>query len=351
MDKQVLKWTTAFVAMICIAFCSLSFFLPQIHEQSVLAAQENFELLDTKESAKYEGQNPQDIVFDEENVGAQLKIELPTGIELEDLRISNDYLTQTIYINIPVDSEDYFADYSVRGSCDHIAGISYYREGTKGVISFTMDRVFELSQEYEEGYLYLDFVDPHEIFDKVIVVDAGHGGRAVGATKLGISEKDINLAIVLELKKLLDEDENIGVYYTRINDTNPTLDQRVALANRVEADLFISVHNNASSRGILTNEQGTQVLYSQSDTAQLSSKRLAQICLENVVDTTGSNNMGLLKGDEIRIVRNSEVPVALIEAGFMSNREELELLNTQEYQQLVAEGIYLAIQQAFEEGY
>lgn len=351
MDKQVLKWTTAFVAMICIAFCGLSFFLPQIHEQSVLAAQENFDLLDTKESAKYEGQNPQDIVFDEENVGAQLKIELPPGIAMEDLRISNDYLTQTIYIKIPVDSEDYFADYSVRGSCDHIAAISYCREGAKGVISFSMDRVFELSQEYEEGYLYLDFVDPHEIFDKVIVVDAGHGGRAVGATKLGISEKDINLAIVLELKKLLDEDENIGVYYTRINDTNPTLDQRVALANRVEADLFISVHNNASSKGILTNEQGTQVLYSQSDTSQLSSKRLAQICLENVVDATGSNNMGLLKGDEIRIVRNSEVPVALIEAGFMSNREELELLNTQEYQQLVAEGIYEAIQQAFEEGY
>lgn len=351
MDKQVLKWTTAFVAMICIAFCGLSFFLPQIHEQSVLAAQENFDLLDTKESTKYEGQNPQDIVFDEENVGAQLKIELPPGIAMEDLRISNDYLTQTIYIKIPVDSEDYFADYSVRGSCDHIAAISYYREGAKGVISFSMDRVFELSQEYEEGYLYLDFVDPHEIFDKVIVVDAGHGGRAVGATKLGISEKDINLAIVLELKKLLDEDENIGVYYTRINDTNPTLDQRVALANRVEADLFISVHNNASSKGILTNEQGTQVLYSQSDTSQLSSKRLAQICLENVVDATGSNNMGLLKGDEIRIVRNSEVPVALIEAGFMSNREELELLNTQEYQQLVAEGIYEAIQQAFEEGY
>lgn len=351
MDKQVLKWTTAFVAMISIAFCGLSFFLPQIHEQSVLAAQENFDLLDTKESTKYEGQNPQDIVFDEENVGAQLKIELPPGIEMEDLRISNDYLTQTIYIKIPVDSEDYFADYSVRGSCDHIAAISYYREGAKGVISFSMDRVFELSQEYEEGYLYLDFVDPHEIFDKVIVVDAGHGGRAVGATKLGISEKDINLAIVLELKKLLDEDENIGVYYTRINDTNPTLDQRVALANRVEANLFISVHNNASSKGILTNEQGTQVLYSQSDTSQLSSKRLAQICLENVVDATGSNNMGLLKGDEIRIVRNSEVPVALIEAGFMSNREELELLNTQEYQQLVAEGIYEAIQQAFEEGY
>lgn len=351
MDKQVLKWTTAFVAMICIAFCGLSFFLPQIHEQSVLAAQENFDLLDTKESAKYEGQNPQDIVFDEENVGAQLKIELPPGIAMEDLRISNDYLTQTIYIKIPVDSEDYFADYSVRGSCDHIAAISYCREGAKGVISFSMDRVFELSQEYEEGYLYLDFVDPHEIFDKVIVVDAGHGGRAVGATKLGISEKDINLAIVLELKKLLDEDENIGVYYTRINDTNPTLDQRVALANRVEADLFISVHNNASSKGILTNEQGTQVLYSQSDTSQLSSKRLAQICLENVVDATGSNNMGLLRGDEIRIVRNSEVPVALIEAGFMSNREELELLNTQEYQQLVAEGIYEAIQQAFEEGY
>lgn len=351
MDRKVLKWITAIVAALCTTFCGVVTFFPQIHEQSVLASQENYDGLDYGDGIGPDGYNPEDVVSDEANLGAQLKIELPPGLTMEDLRISNDYLTQTVFIKIPVESQDYFADYQVKGSCDHIAAISYYREGKKGVIALSMDQVFELSQDYADGYLYLDFVDPHDIFDKVIVIDAGHGGRAVGATKLGISEKDINLAIVLELKKLLDEDEKIGVYYTRVNDSNPSLDQRVALANKVQADLFISVHNNASSGGVLTNDHGTQVLYSQSDTSELSSKHLAEICLDQVVDATGSKASGLVKGDDIRIIKNSEVPVALVEAGFMSNRQELELLNTQEYQAQIAAGIYAAIQQAFEEGY
>lgn len=73
-------------------------------------------------------------------------------------------------------------------------------------------------------------------------------------------------------------------------------------------------------------------MYSESDDAKLSSKKLAEICLKNVVDTTGSENRGLLKGDSIYIIRTSEVPVALIEVGFMTNYKELDLLNSTSYQ-------------------
>ena len=127
--------------------------------------------------------------------------------------------------------------------------------------------------------------------------------------------------------------------------------QRVELANLCDADLFISVHNNSSSSGNFSSLSGTQVMYSQSDDSELSSKKLAQICLDNVSDTLGSRKRGLLKGDNIYIIRSSEVPVALIEVGFMTNRDELENLVSEEYQQRAAQGIYNAVMEAFEEGY
>ena len=92
-------------------------------------------------------------------------------------------------------------------------------------------------------------------------------------------------------------------------------------------------------------------MYSQSDDSELSSKKLAQICLDNVSDTLGSRKRGLLKGDNIYIIRSSEVPVALIEVGFMTNRDELENLVSEDYQQKAAQGIYNAVMEAFEEGY
>ena len=194
--------------------------------------------------------------------------------------------------------------------------------------------MYELKNRFKKGSLYLDFIDPHDIYDKVIVVDAGHGSHAAGAVKLGISEKSLNLAIVQQLKKLFDEDKRrIRVYYTRTSDTNPTLDQRVQLANKANADLFISVHNNSDATGNFTKVKGTQVMYSESDDAKLSSKKLAE------------------KGDSIYIIRTSKVPVALIEVGFMTNYKELDLLNSTSYQKKAAEGIYNAINEAFQEGY
>jgi N-acetylmuramoyl-L-alanine amidase len=64
-----------------------------------------------------------------------------------------------------------------------------------------------------------------------------------------------------------------------------------------------------------------------------------------------SRNKGLVEGDEIYIIRTSEVPVALIEVGFMTNQEELNLLNSTDYQKKAAEGVYDAVLDAFAKGY
>ena len=101
----------------------------------------------------------------------------------------------------------------------------------------------------------------------------------------------------------------------------------------------------------MSSANGTAVMYNELDESELGSKRLAQICLEEVTGQLQSRNRGLVEGDSIYIIRTSKVPVALIEVGFMTNQQELDLLRSEDYQKKAALGIYHAILRAFEEGY
>ena len=331
MDELVLKWVTFLCGMLTVVVCVSLYFFPDLHAREVLAAEQQERVGSADVVADYV--DPDEVVVSDETVDAQLAIALPQDLPEDELEVENDYITQTIYIRFAGGVDDYFEQYSIKGSCDHIASLSYYKDGDEGVIALMLDRVYELSQEYRSGSLYLDFVDPHDIYDKIVVVDAGHGGKMPGALKLGISEKDIDLAILLKLKALFDaDDENIGVYNTCQTDANAALDQRLHLANKSHAELFISIHNNSSATGNFTSTKGTQVMYSESDDAKLSSKHLAQICLDQVCKSLGSTKRNLLPGDSIYIIRTSKVPVALVEVGFMTNYEELDQLNDGEYQ-------------------
>lgn len=350
MDEKVLKWITGLSFFLTVLVCVCLHYFPDLHMRAALAAE--------NQSREEYGGNGEviapavDAVVEEaDGLDAQLKIGLPGGLEDGQLEIENDYLTQTVYIRFAGGVSDYFGEYSIKGSSDHIAALQYYKDNGEGVIMLTLDRVYELEQEYRGDSLYLDFIDPHEIYDKIVVIDAGHGGRAPGAVKQGISEKNIDLAIALELQRLFEKERDIGVYFTRTDDTNPTLEQRVGLANKANADLFISIHNNSSASGNFTRTNGTQVLFSESDESEYSGRRFAQICLENVVESLESRKIGLLHGDDIYIIRNSDAPAALIEVGFMTNYEELDKLKDSGYQKKAAKGIYQAILQAFEEGF
>lgn len=355
MYEKILKIITVPIVLLTVGVCVAVNYLPQVHEKSVMAAEMETWLekrgTDAQSSDVSKVDVPVDIVQQDELDG-QLKIEMPAGLTKEDITIENDYVTQTVFVSFKSDEGDYFSNHRISGSSDHIASLAYYNEGQKGVIALGLDKVYETRTDIVNGAIYFNFIDPHDIYDKVVVIDAGHGSKASGAVKLNIEEKNIDLAIVLELKKIFDaSDKNIGVYYTRTDDSNPTFKQRADLANRADADLFISIHNNSSSTGTFSSLNGTQVMYSESDKSELSSKKFASICLHNVCKSLKSRKIGLLEGDDIYIIRSSKVPVALIEVGFMTNRAELEKLNSDEYQKKAAEGIYNAILEAFDKGY
>ena len=279
----------------------------------------------------------------------QLRLELPPGMSEDDVTIRNEPVKQLVTIKIPDVEKDYFSSHPLLGRSDSINDL--YMEN--GVIEITLDAVYEVKSKVSDGYLYVDFLTPQQVYDKVIVIDAGHGGGAPGAIKQGIMEKDINLAIVLQLKELLDECErNIGVYYTRTEDVNPSFEQRAQLGGKAKANFCISVHSNSTTDGQMSEYNGTEVMYDEmEEEKEFSGKRLAQICLEEVTGLAGSKNNGLSYGNGIYIIRNSEVPMALVEVGFMTNQAELNKLNSEEYQKLVAQGIYNGILRALDEGY
>ena len=351
MDEKVLKMITRFAAVLTALVCVSLHFFPELHMRAVMAAESagGQERGGTKDAAS---PKVEAVVREEQGLSAQLKIELPVGLSAEEIAVSNDCMSQTVSIRFAGGVSEYFSEYSIKGRSDHIAALSYYRDGEQGVIVLELDQICEVRSDFRDDSLYMDLLDPREVYEKIVVVDAGHGGRAPGAVKQGVSEKSIDLSVALALKEIVEEEDGgIGVYFTRTDDTNPTLEQRVQLANRLDADLFISIHNNSSANGSFTSTAGTQVLYSESDESEYSSRRFAQICLDRVVEALGSRSIGLLRGDGIYIIRNSSVPVALIEIGFMTNYEELDNLSDPEYQKKAASGIYRAILQAFEEGF
>ena len=166
-----------------------------------------------------------------------------------------------------------------------------------------------------------------------IVVDPGHGGSATGAVYEGVRESDLNLAIAKKTAKAL---EALGakVVMTRSDDRDLTLTQRTDLANRLKADLFLSVHCNSSP----TNFQATGI-YTAYHGDSRQGRALADLLRQTMMQSTGAADMGTHDRSDLAVLRTSRMPASLVECGYMSTPAELSLLQQSGYQDLLAQGI------------
>ena len=171
----------------------------------------------------------------------------------------------------------------------------------------------------------------------------------VGATSLsGIPEADINLKIALKLQSLLEE-ANATVILTRSDenaiyeiDSNTLKEKkvsdiknRVKIGNNSEADIFISIHLNKIPE---TQYDGWQTFYKPQNEK---GKLLAESIQSSLSESINRPNHRVSKPiSNIYIVENVEIPLALVECGFLSNPEECALLNDDEYQNRLAWGIF-----------
>jgi len=190
------------------------------------------------------------------------------------------------------------------------------------------------------------------VSNHVIILDAGHGypdGGAVASD--GTIESEINLNIVLKLQQLLEasnctviltrSDEN-GIYETTSNTIREKkvsdMKNRVEIANTSNAEAFISIHLNKLPQ---TQYSGFQSFYKNDDEQ---SKKLANNIQKNLNHFIDENNHREIKSiSSIYLAKHVEIPLAIIECGFLSNTQETEKLKTEAYQDLLAWSIYTGI--------
>jgi N-acetylmuramoyl-L-alanine amidase len=142
---------------------------------------------------------------------------------------------------------------------------------------------------------------------------------------------------------------DIKAYYTRTDEHTLTLEQRVELANDVEADFFVSIHSNSNPSATVG---GTETLYDQlqNDWDGMVSRRFATILQEEVSKRFGLKDKGIEpRSYSVTILKRSMVPVALLECGYMTNKGDLAKLISQESQAEIAQGIYSAILRGYDE--
>jgi N-acetylmuramoyl-L-alanine amidase len=172
-----------------------------------------------------------------------------------------------------------------------------------------------------------------------IVVDPGHAPDpgAIGPT--GLAEKDANLAISLELARILEE-RGAEVVLTRTRpDSGPGLYERRHLATAVAGELFVSIHNNALPDGVNPFESnGTSILYYHPQ-----SEPLARAIQAELLPRTGLRDHGVWH-QNLAVTRMTEMPAVLVEAAFMMLPEQEALLRTAAYQREIAEGVAAGIE-------
>ncbi len=212
-----------------------------------------------------------------------------------------------------------------------------------------------------------------------IVIDPGHGGKDPGTVNrlLGVQEKDITLDIGKRLNAILNEHREFEIILTRPRDEYVPLEERAAIANSNQGDIFVSIHTNSaprlSARGVesyylnMTADPRAMEVAAQENA--MSSKSMAEMrsILDQILRNSKISESKILtqfiqgsmvanlqrKYDAIEdlgvkkapfyVLLGAQMPSALVEVSFLSNRDEAMRLNVPEYRQAVAAGLYLGI--------
>lgn len=272
-------------------------------------------------------------------------------VSISRLSIQDNYHEKEISISIPGNYLEYYMQHPVHNPYSYVKDIAvtYEAESNRTLISFSTDFICAYDYTAENGYLAMTIAKPDEIYDKIIILDAGHGGKDPGALQGKILEKDINYTIVCTYLKEIFENSDIKVYYTRDTDTYIDLSKRAEFASETGADLFISMHMNTFTSATVN---GTQVYYSSANNAKDSSgfcsSVLAKKLVNKICPAIGTKNRGY-SDSNYYVVKQNSVPAVLIELGFMTNKADFAKLTDTVYQKKTAQAIFEAITEIYEE--
>lgn len=252
-----------------------------------------------------------------------------------------------------------------------------YNNTTTTVIYLQFGTKYKLQKKGKE--VIISFIEAKVLPKRnfTIVIDAGHGGHDSGAIGNGYREKDLALAVAKQLYSNLKRDYN--VIMTRKDDTFIPLNERAAIGNRANANLFISIHLNAS---VNKEAHGSEVYYFEKNPSiyarerataennfdiagtraiessnflindilygmiQRESSSFANTILKNIVSTMSIQRRKVL-GANFAVLRGSKSPSVLVELGFITNENDVRLYTSEEGQRNAANAIANAVRKHY----
>ena len=188
----------------------------------------------------------------------------------------------------------------------------------------------------------------------VVVLDPGHGGQDSGAMVAGILEKDLTLDIAQRVDRLL-QSQGLATVLTRVGDSYVSLADRTSLTNRVANCVLVSIHFNEGNKPVST---GVETYYADHQISpgtpifswlpffqriaagapNLESQSLAGFIQSSLVQRTKAVDRGT-KAQQFFVITNVRHPAVLVEGGFLTNKEDVARLSSEEYREQIASAI------------
>jgi N-acetylmuramoyl-L-alanine amidase len=259
-----------------------------------------------------------------------------------------DEETKKYTITIPASQNINLAEATYKISDANVDSIVISKDETtlNTNIDFNVKQDFTFYTSYNEDLKQteVNLLTPAKEDEKLVVIDAGHGGLDPGASGGTTLEKDVNLNIALKLDKLLKA-KNIKTFMLRQDDTFVGLYDRPYIANALNATLFLSIHNNSFDG---TSANGTETLYypEKAGDKSFTGQKFAQLIQNSLMSNLDTYNRKTVSRPGLVVLKYTHMPSSLAEIGFLTNPGDLKRLNDQDFQQKTAQALCDAIVQA-----
>ncbi|HEX2945976.1 MAG TPA: N-acetylmuramoyl-L-alanine amidase, partial [Clostridia bacterium] len=194
----------------------------------------------------------------------------------------------------------------------------------------------------ESGLTTITVMKPAAKGQKLVVIDAGHGGKATGTIYRATEEKDLNLDMAKRLDSLLAK-KGIRTYMLRSEDCDVDNFERVYIANKLDASLYLSIHVNAMDD---RSYSGTMSLYCPSYNSGFTGRNFAAIIQKNLLSALRTRDRGVISRPDLIVLRETAMPSALAEIAFLSNKTDRANLLKPSFRQKAAQALYDSVVQA-----
>ena len=278
-------------------------------------------------------------------------IALPSGLDTSEIEDEDNYFSGNFTITLPGDLRNHFNSKPIKYDANKVSNVNISLDDSGDtVLTFYTTKLYAYRLTVSKSQIKVAIDRAKNLYSKVVVIDPGHGGHDDGTTSQNkiYKEKNVVLSIGYTYFRNYLNDEDLKVYWTRKDDTYPTLYERAAFPKKVDADIFISVHMNSFPKAT---PKGTEVFYSTRNNILqpngLSSYTMASMFLKNITSTFSTFNRGVKTAAYV-VTNMNTVPAVLLEYGFLSNKDDLEKFSKLENQDKAAEVLYDTIEEIFD---